>query len=131
MLSTYFKNCIMGNVFKTKTSPALPTAMYLGLSTTAPTVSGGNITEPSGGNYSRIKLENMSAPNNGVISNTEMLSFPKSSLDWGKITHYMLFDAATGGNFLISEELSKARTVEDSTIVGFEVGALKFTLADA
>ena len=46
MTSTYFLNCIMGNVFQTKLSPGLPSKVYLGLSSSAPDVDGSGATEP-------------------------------------------------------------------------------------
>lgn len=129
MVSTHFLNCIMGNVFKTKTSPALPSKVFLGLSKTTPTVSGTGITEPSSAaGYTRIELTNLSIPNTGVITNNSEVSFPKSSAEWGTITHFVLFDAATGGNFLLSERLSKPRSVEEAVIVILERGKLKLTL---
>ena len=66
MITTYFANCAMGNLFKTQTTPALPTAFYLGLSTTAPQVDGTNVTEPVDAAYARVKLTTLSVPNNGV-----------------------------------------------------------------
>lgn len=132
MVSTYFLNCIMGNVFKSKTSPALPTRFYLGLSTSTPTLTGSGVSEPpTAAGYRRIELTNvLTVPSNGVISNKSEISFPKSSVSWGTITHFVLFDSATGGNFLLSEQLTKSRLVEDSTIVMLETGGLKFTLAN-
>ena len=129
MVSTYFLNCIMGNVFKTKTSPALPSKVYLGLSKTTPTMSGTGITEPAAAaGYARVELKNLSVPNNGIITNNIEVSFPKSTAEWGTVTHFVLYDAATGGNFLLSEKLAKSRTVEEDVIVILETGKLKFTL---
>lgn len=131
MVTTYFMNCIMGNVFKTKTSPALPANFYLGLSTTTPTIDGSGHTEPSAGSgYARVKLANLSAPSDGVICNSGEISFAKSTSDWGKITHFLLFDAATGGNLLLFEQITKPHTVEESTTVIIETDSLKFTLAN-
>ncbi len=132
MVSTYFLNCIMGNVFKSKVSPALPTKFYLGLSTSAPTLTGGGITEPSSTTgYKRVAVtSSLSVPTDGVISNKSEISFPRSSASWGTITHFVLFDAETGGNFLLSESLTKSRLIEDSTIVILETGKLKITLAN-
>ena len=36
MNTTYFLNQVMGNLFKTKETPALPSEYYIGLSSTAP-----------------------------------------------------------------------------------------------
>lgn len=69
MNTTYFLNQVMGNLFKTKETPALPSEYYIGLSSTAPNISGGNVTEPlSNSGYKRVKLENLSEPADGVIT---------------------------------------------------------------
>lgn len=69
MNTTYFLNQIMGNVFKSKTDPALPQKYYLGVSTTEPNVNGTGVTEPtdSGSGYKRIEITGLSEPTNGAI----------------------------------------------------------------
>ena len=60
MTSTYFLNCIMGNVFMTKLSPTLPKKVYLGLSSTAPQVDGTGVSEPlASAGYQRVELTNL------------------------------------------------------------------------
>ena len=49
MNTTYFLNQVMGNLFKTKETPALPTEYYIGLSSTAPNISGSNVYTTSSG----------------------------------------------------------------------------------
>ena len=84
MNTTYFKNVIMGNVFRTATGTALPTTYYIGLSSTAPTLEGGNVTEPSGSGtgYARVQLNSLTSPTDGVINNSAAISFPESISDW-------------------------------------------------
>lgn len=131
MTSTYFLNCIMGNVFKTKTTPALPDTMYLGLSSTTPSIDGGGVTEPlASAGYTRVALNDLSEPVNGSISNDADISFPESSASWGTMTHFVVFDSATDGNLLIFESLSQNRSVETATIVTVKSGSLKLTLAN-
>ena len=128
MNTTYFLNMVMGNVFKTKTSPALPANYYIGLSSTTPTTSGTGVTEPSGGAYARVQMTNMSQPNNGVITNTAAITFPESTGSWGTLTHYVVYDAATGGNLLFYGALANSRTVDISTTIAFKVGEFTITL---
>ena len=131
MTSTYFLNSIMGNVFKTQTSPGLPDKVYLGLSSSAPSVDGSGVTEPlTSAGYARVELNNLGAPANGVISNTAEISFPESSASWGTVTHFALFDAPTNGNLLMFNSLTQARSVEAATIVMVKTGSLKLTLAN-
>lgn len=119
MNTTYFRNLIMGNVFRTKTTPALPTNYYLGLSTTEPTVDGVCTGEPStdGTGYNRVLLNSLSAPNNGVIENTAAISFNPSVTDWGAMNYYVVYDAQTDGNLLFFARLNQTRTVEPNTTI--------------
>lgn len=136
MTTTYFKNLIMGNIFKTKTSPAIPANYYIGLSSTTPNTSGGNVTEPStsGSGYSRVQLSSLSTPTNGVITNTSDIKFNESQSDWfgsGKpATHYVIYDAQTGGNLLIYNALTKTRIIESNTIATINASSLQMKLID-
>lgn len=131
MISTYFLNCIMGNVFKTKLSPTLPDKIYLGLSSTTPNVDGTGVTEPlDSSGYSRVELTTLSEPVNGVISNNSDVSFPESSTSWGNMTHFVLYDDIVDGNLLMFEALTQSRSVEAATIVTVKNGGLKLILAN-
>lgn len=131
MTTTYFLNNIMGNVFGTKLTPILPMNYYIGLSTTAPKIDGTGCIEPSSSaGYSRIKLEKLSEPENGVISNRESISFGESSDSWGTITHFVIYDAQTGGNLLMYDALTSPRSVEEATVVTIKNGSLLLTLAN-
>ncbi len=128
MITTAFLNTIMGNVFQTKTSPALPTEYYIALSTTTPDLDGGGVTEPTAPSYKRVKLTSMSAPEDGVISNTQEVAFPETTEDWGTVTHYVLFPVATGGTMVGYEALTKPKTVQSESQVRFRVGTIKLKL---
>lgn len=131
MTSTYFLNCIMGNVFMTKLSPTLPKKVYLGLSSTAPQVDGTGVSEPlASAGYQRVELTNLGEPVNGVVSNGDEIQFDESSASWGTITHFVLFDSPTDGNLLMFNQLSQSRSVETATIVMVKTGSLKLTLAN-
>lgn len=133
MNTTYFKNLVAGNLFRSKVSPALPTTYYLGLSTTEPTADGANVTEPSAASgYARVELTELSEPASGVVSNTASLSFEESSGDWGTVTHFAIFDSQTvgSGNLLIYGPLSTPRTVETATIMTVKAGYLKLSIQD-
>jgi len=121
----------MGNVFKTQTNPALPDKVYLGLSSSAPSVDGSGVTEPlSSAGYARVELTSLGTPSNGVIQNTANISFPESSASWGTVTHFALFDAPTNGNLLMFNSLTQARSVEAATVVMVKTGSLRLTLAN-
>lgn len=129
MNTTYFLNCVAGNLFGTKKSPALPQNYFLGLSTTAPQLNGTGVSEPpSAGAYARVKLTSLSAPTNGVVTNTALIDFAESTADWGRVTHYVVFDAATGGNLLMYGELTNPRTIEAASIMTIKAGNLELSV---
>lgn len=130
MNTTYFLNLIAGNVFKTKTSPGIPSTYHLGLSTTAPNVSGGGVTEPSDSAYKRIALSGLGAPNNGAVANTSIIEFPESTQDWGTVSYYCIYDSATGGNLLMYGQLAKSRIVEANTVMIVRADSLKLSVTN-
>lgn len=138
MTTTYFKNVIMGNVFRTRTTPSLPAAYYIGLSRTAPNVGGGNVTEPSttGTGYARVRLDsnNMSLPESGIIKNKVPVSFPEAQADWfpsaTPATHYVIYDSATGGNLLMYNKLASNRIIEANTVATIRTNSLNLQLTD-
>lgn len=133
MNTTYYINCVAGNVFGTKSTPALPTAYYIGLSTTSPDVGGSNVTEPSTeSGYARVHLTSMSDPVNGVVSNTASIDFNESTASWGTVTHYVIYDSATvgSGNLLMYGELSSPRTVEAATVMTIRNNSLKLSVVN-
>lgn len=133
MNTTNFINRIMGNLFKTQTNPALPTSFYLGFSTTTPSAAGGNVTEPSGNGYSRKQLSTsvLSTPSNGVVNNKAEIVFSESTASWGTLTHYVVYDTATGGNLLFYGALSSSITVDAQSTITIPTGNLVITLSDS
>ena len=130
MNTTYFLNCAAGNIFNTKTSPALPTNYYIGLSTSAPTISGSGVTEPSiDAGYARVRLTSLSEPNDGVVTNSQAINFNESTASWGTITHFVIYDSATvgEGNLLMYGTLSTPRSVETATIMTIKEGYLSLS----
>lgn len=131
MNTTYFLNQVMGNLFKTKETPALPSEYYIGLSSAAPNISGGNVTEPlSNSGYKRVKLENLSEPADGVITNEQAISFDESTANWGTMSHFVIYDALEAGNLLMYDTLSTPRNVEAATIVTIKANSLTLTLSN-
>lgn len=118
MNTTHFLNRVAGNLFRTETSPAIPTEYYIGLSTTEPTMAGTNVSEPSvSAGYGRVLLENLSAPTNGVVTNTANINFEESTASWGTVTHFVIYDAEIDGNLLMYGALSTPRVVEAATVM--------------
>lgn len=131
MISTYYQNCVAGNVFSTKTTPGLPTTFYIALSKSAPNKDGSGVTEPTGGGYKRISLAGLlSEPVDGVTTNSGAVVWDEATGEWGTVTHFAIFDSAAGGRLLLGGKLPKSRLIQDGMSVVFQIGALKFTLQD-
>lgn len=131
MNTTYFLNAVAGNLFRTKTSPTLPAQFYIGLSSTGPNAAGENVSEPTAATgYARVKLESLSEPANGVVTNTAVINFNESTTNWGKITHFVIFDTADigTGHLLMYGELSTPRNVEAATIMTIKSGYLSLSV---
>lgn len=125
MNTTYFLNLVAGNVFRSKQTPAIPSNYFLGLSKTAPNMSGDNVSEPStAAGYARIQLTGLSQPENGIVTNTANIDFAESTADWGTVTHFVVYDAKTGGNLLMYGQLTSSRTVEAATVMTIKTGGL-------
>lgn len=132
MTTTYFLNLTAGNLFGSKKDPAIPAAYYIGLSSTAPDVSGTNVTEPStsGTGYARVQLTDLNEPSDGKVTNKNIISFPSSTTAWGTMTHYVIYDAASGGNLLMYGNLSVSRNIESDTILSISAGELEMTVSN-
>lgn len=129
MNTTYFLNLVSGNLFKSKTDPGLPSTYYIGLSSTEPSEDGTNVTEPeSAAGYSRVEMTGLSEPVNGEVKNSVAIDFDESTDEWGTMTHFVIYDAPTGGNLLMYGELSTSRSVEAGTIMTLKKESLKLSV---
>ena len=127
MVTTYFLNATAGHIFGSKTTPPLQEELFLGMSSTQPNLNGSGVTEPSSGTgYSRVKLTTLSQPVNGTVSNIGAITFPESTGSWGTMRYFVVYDAPTGGNLLMYDELLEPRSVETSTIVLVRENGSKF-----
>lgn len=116
-----------------KTAYALPT-VYVALSSTAPTLAGGNITEPSTGSYARVLTTGATwtAAAAGTTSNAAVITFPAATADWlagANLTYGVLFDAPTSGNFLASGVLAVAKNILSGDTMSLPIGGLTITIS--
>lgn len=114
-----------------KTAFPMPTA-YIALSTADPTDAGTGMAEPSGGSYARKATTGTdwnaaTGASPATSTNATALSFPQATADWGTITHFAIFDAATDGNMLVHGALTDGRDVLSGDTVSFQAGALTVT----
>lgn len=129
--TTYLSNKLIDHTLG-KTSYTMPT-VYVGLSSTAPTLAGTNVTEPSGGAYARVATSGSTwaAAASGATSNALAITFPTATADWlsgANLTYGLFYDAATSGNLLGFGVLSVARPVLNGNIATIPVGGLTRTI---
>lgn len=132
MNTTYFLTLVANHTFGIQVNsnvPSLPSNYYIGLSTTSPTAAGGNVSEPStSAGYSRKLITGLTTSTDGTTKNSSIISFNESTSSWGTITHFVIYDAASGGNLLMYGALSSPRVVEASTTMSIPVNNLVLSI---
>ena len=126
--SDYWENKILDHIFG-KGSYTPPT-IYVGLSTADPTDDGSGLAEPSGNAYTRVQTSasDWNAASSSSLDNVGDITFAQATGNWGTITHFALFDAATAGNMLAHGTLSQPKAVGESDTARFEAGDLDICL---
>ena len=126
--SDYWENKILDHIFG-KGSYTPPT-IYAGLSTADPTDTGSGLAEPSGNGYARVQTSacDWNAASNGTLDNSSDITFTQATGNWGMITHFALFDAATAGNMLAHGALNQPKSISESDTARFEAGDLNISL---
>jgi hypothetical protein len=107
-----------------------PPTIYVGLSTADPTDDATGLAEPSGNNYARVQTAaaDWNAASGGATANANAITFNQASGSWGTITHFALFDAASGGNMLAHGALTASKSVGAGDTPSFAAGDLDVTL---
>jgi hypothetical protein len=141
-ITDYLENALIDLIFRGQ-AISLPASIYVGLFTALPSDTGGG-TEVSGGSYARVavtrSLANFagtqsagstaaSSGTGGATSNNATITFPAPTAAWGTITGAAIFDAASGGNMLITLPLAASKAVnsgDQAPIIS--AGALTFSL---
>jgi hypothetical protein len=126
--SDYWENKILDHIFG-KGSYTPPT-IYVGLSTADPTDAGSGLAEPSGNGYTRVQTStsDWNAASNGTLDNSSDITFTQATGNWGTITHFALFDAATAGNMLAHGALNQSKSINEPDTARFEAGDLQISL---
>lgn len=113
----------------------VPATYYVGLSTTLPTNTGGNITEPVGNGYARVAVANNAANFPAAAgrekSNGTAITFPFATGPWGSPAFFVLMDAATDGAMRGFGPLGSTQAIATGTRPSFAPGALTIAAAGA
>lgn len=140
-MTNYMENKIVDWLLRAQalTPPAI---FYVALFTTAPGETGGGV-EVSGGAYARVAITGslanwagtqgpgttaVSSGTGGQTSNNGVITFPAPTANWGSVTHWALFDAATGGNMWLFGTLTQPKNINSGDAApAFPAGALTIT----
>ena len=122
--SNYWENSILNHVFG-KSNYFLP-KVYVGLLSAEPNEDGSSVHKPDYPGYARAAT-NASGWDDafeGYIENVSNITFAMACENWGLITHFALFDAASGGNILACGTLSPSKNIKSGDIPSFAPGDL-------
>lgn len=129
--STYNANKLL-EVQVGKTAYTTPT-VYLAMSSTAPTLAGTNVTEPSGGAYARVATTGLwGTAAAGSITNSGAITFPSATADWlaaANLTYGVLYDALTAGNCLGYGVLTVPKNVLNGDTASIAIGGVTITIS--
>ena len=105
----------------------LTTSAYVSLHTGDPGNTGAN--EVSGGSYARqsAAFSNAVGGSSTVASNSSIVTFPAATASWGTITHFAIWDAASGGNCRGGDALTASKVVNSGDTARFLANALTIT----
>jgi len=111
-----------------KTQWTFPTNVYVGLFTSACSDASPG-TEVSGGSYARKQTSgaDWSAASGGALSNAVELAFVEATDAWGLVTHFALFDAASGGTYIGWGTLGTSKQIDSGDQAKFAAGDLDLT----
>ena len=107
--------------------------IYLALTSTTPTKTGTNVTEPAEATYARVQVTgaNFATAASSHIDNSGLISFPDSVADtWASgsaLTHIAIYDAASAGNFLGFIDIAD-KVVGTNTVLSIPIADLDITM---
>jgi hypothetical protein len=126
-LSVFAANALLGHVCGVAYSA--PATVYVGVSTADPGV---GLAEPVGNGYARAAIGFAAAAYRRVAQDGAA-TFAMATGAWGTVTHWALFDAASGGNMLAYGDFGQSKAIvagntltipADSIYVTFEPGGV-------
>lgn len=136
-MTNYLEKYIRALTYGNQLWAGKPSTFYLSLHTASPTdgtaaeVLAAN-TEVSGKGYARIAIacnnSNWTIARN-VVTNAAVISGGASATaDWGTITHFGIYDAASRGNLLFYTAFSESKTISQYGSASFDAGTISLEL---
>lgn len=116
-MSDYLEDQLRKHLFRTG-SFTKPAALHVSLHTADPTDAASG-AEVSGGSYARVQRDPLDAnwsaasATDGITKNVASITFPTPTANWGVVTHFAIWDAASAGNMLCHGQLGTSKTVNN------------------
>lgn len=130
--SDFMENTILNQVFGA-VGYTPPATVHVALYTVTPNDAGTGGTEVTGGAYARVAVTNNAtnwpAAAGGAKSNGVAVTFPQATADWGTVVAFAIWDAATGGNMIVSATLAASKVVQLGDTPVFGANDLKVSLS--
>lgn len=131
-MTDVFEKKILDNIFRSASLGLDATNVFIGLFTVGPSDSAAG-TEVVGGSYARVAVNrtgtgwDVAAGALATTSNTNAVSFPTATANWGTVTHFGIFDASIVGNLLYWADLTTPKAVNNGDTASFAAGAIDVT----
>lgn len=119
--SNTLENSVLNKVFRNTDFSV--TSWYVSLHTADPGDTGAN--EVTGGSYARQSVS-FAVASGGATENSTAVSF--TNMPAVTVTHVGIWNAATGGTFIIGGPLSSPLNVPSGGTVNFAIGSIDITL---
>lgn len=139
-MTNYLENKLIDHIFRGQ-SFAAPSTLHVSLHTDNPGETGASELTSTGA-YARAAITSTlanwaatqggstaSSGTSGQTSNSVAINFPTPTANWGVVTHFAIWDSATGGNPLLYGSLTITKTINQGDIVSFSPAALTATFA--
>ena len=120
-ISNWLELELLDHALKTG-SYAVPTNIYVALWIGDPLDTGAGGAEVSGGSYARVVMNAWDVAAARATENTNIITYAQATANWGTVTHFAVFDAITGGNFLAHGDLTASKVCNTGANVYFNPG---------
>ena len=105
----------------------MPSTVQIGLSTGSFNDDNSG-TELTGNGYTRVAIT-FAAASSGSAATNATVTFPTATGSWGSVSHWGIFDAASGGNLLIHGSFATPKTITSGDVLRINSGDLTVTAA--
>jgi hypothetical protein len=104
-IADYLESALLGHLFNAAWTPPASVYLALGTGVTDAALTG----EPSGNGYSRQALSFAAAASRSVVQNADVVFGPVTTISWGTMTHWAIYDAPSSGNCLATGQFSSGK----------------------